>query len=352
MPIDPINVYDYEALAKERLTKMRYDSIAGGATDEVTIRRTRAAFDSIMLRPRMLVDVGNVDTSTTVLGQEIKFPIMLDPAGRHGIAHSDGELATVRAAGKEGTLLVNAYASSYGKEEVAREATGPIWSQQYLFADQGYTRELAHSAAEAGYSGICVTLDTRVSPKRERNLRNERVREPVEGTHDVRNPLATWQELEWLTVNTHLPVIAKGIMTGEDARLCTEHGVKGLIVSNHGGRQLDNTFATTEVLPEVVEAAGDRLEVYLDGGIRRGADVVKALALGARAVFIGRPLFWGLAVNGEDGVRAVLQLLREELVMTMGMCGRPTIESIDRSLIGTVSPLLSAFSETEALRFG
>ena len=352
MAIGPINVYDYEALAKERLPKPQYDFIAGGATDEVTLRRTRAAFDSIMLRPRMLVDIGTVDPSTTVQGQEIKFPIILDPAGGHTMAHPDGELATVRAAGAEGTLLINSYSSAYGREEVALEATGPIWAQQYLFSDQGFTREVAHRAEEAGYSGVCVTLDAKVRPKRERNMRNGFVPERATALHEIRDPTATWKELEWLTVNTPLPVIAKGIMTGEDARLCAEHGVKGLIVSNHGARQLDNTFATIEVLPEVVEAVSGRLEVYLDGGIRRGADVVKALALGARAVCMGRPFFWGLAVNGEAGVRAVLQLLRDELVMTMGMCGRPTIDSIDRTLIGTVSPLLSAFSEPEGLRPG
>ena len=153
---------------------------------------------------------------------------------------------------------------------------------------------------------------------------------------------ASWSEVEWLAAHTPLPVLVKGIMTAEDARLCAEHGVKALIVSNHGARQLDTTFASIEVLPEVVDAVGGQVEVYLDGGIRRGTDVLKAVALGARAVLIGRPLFWGLAVNGQDGVRAVLEILRDELEMAMGMCGRPTIQSLDRSLLGTVSPLLSA----------
>ena len=162
---------------------------------------------------------------------------------------------------------------------------------------------------------------------------------------------ATWPYLDWLAANTPLPLVVKGIMTAEDGRQCVEHGVRGAIVSNHGARQLDTTFASVEVLPEVVEAVDGRTEVYLDGGIRRGTDVLKALALGARAVLIGRPLFWGLAVDGEAGLRAVLQMLRDELEMAMGMCGRPTIQSIDRSLLGTMSPLLSVLHPPQGLRF-
>jgi len=370
MAAAPVNIYEYEALAKERLPPAEHDFIAGGATDEITLRRTRAAFDAIMLRPRMLVDISQPNLSTTVLGQPIAFPILVDPAGGHGRAHADGELATVRAAGALGTLLLLSSGSTYRLEEVAQAATGPIWFQQYLYRDREITQRMAHRAQEAGYSGLCLTLDSTVRAKRERNIRNQysspsspnyeglEVSENAwqmssdapRGVNNLIDRAATWPYVEWLAAHTPLPLVVKGIMTAEDARLCAEHGVKALIVSNHGARQLDTTFASIEVLPEVVDAVQGQCEVYLDGGIRRGTDVLKALALGARAVLIGRPLFWGLAVDGEMGVQAVLKMLRDELEMAMGMCGRPTIASIDRSLLGVVSPLLSVLQPPDGLR--
>jgi 4-hydroxymandelate oxidase len=367
----PVNIFEYETLAKERLPQAEYDFIAGGATDEITLRRTRAVFDAIMLRPRMLVDISQRDLSTSVLGQRIEFPILLDPAGHHGRAHPDGELATARAAGAMGTVMLLSSGSSHTLEEVARAAPGPIWFQQYLYRDRGLTKMMAQRAQEAGYRALCLTLDSTVRAKRERNIRNNYSNPPSpnyaglevqemswstssdapRGANDLIDRAATWPYLDWLAANTPLPLVVKGIMTGEDGRLCSEHGVKGVIVSNHGARQLDTTFASVEVLPEVVEAVDGRIEVYLDGGIRRGTDVLKALALGARAVLIGRPLFWGLAVDGEAGLRAVLQMLRDELEMAMGMCGRPTIQSIDISLLGTMSPLLSVLHPPQGLRF-
>ncbi len=359
--MDPINIYEYEQAAKDLLPAEEYDFIAGGATDELTIRRTRQVFDSIMLRPRMLVDVADVDPSTTVLGQRIDFPVMLDPSGNHGRAHPEGETATVRAAGAEGTVMVVSASSTYTLETIAEAATGPIWFQQYLFRDPGFTKELALRAQEAGYSVICITLDSNVKAKRERNIRNDYQLSAVPnfpgldrnepgGLGKLRTLSASWKELDQLMVDIPLPVIVKGIMTWEDARLCAEHGVKGLIVSNHGARQLDTTFATLEVLPEVVEAVDGRCEVYLDGGIRRGSDIVKAIALGARAVLMGRPIFWGLAVDGEVGLRSVLRILRDEMTMTMAACGRRSVEELDRSVIGTVSPLLGAFAQAEGLK--
>jgi len=371
MTASPINIYEYEALAKERLPQAEYDFIAGGATDELTLRRTRAVFDAIMLRPRMLVDISQPDLSTTVLGQPIPFPILVDPAGGHGRAHADGELATVRAAGAMGTVMLLSSGSTYRLEEVAQAATGTIWFQQYLYKDQGLTQRMAHRAQEAGYSALCLTLDSTVRAKRERNIRNNYsspsspnyagLEVPGEyswglssdaprGVNQLIDRAATWPYIDWLADHTPLPLVVKGIMTAEDARLCAEHGVKGIIVSNHGARQLDTTFASIEVLPEVVEAVEGRCEVYLDGGIRRGTDILKALALGARAVLIGRPLFWGLAVDGEAGVRAILQILRDELEMAMGMCGRPTIASLDRSVLGTMSPLLSVLHPPQGLQ--
>jgi 4-hydroxymandelate oxidase len=367
----PVNIFEYEALAKTRLPQPEYDFIAGGAADEITLKRTREVFDAIMLRPRMLVDISQRDLSTTVLGQRIAFPIMVDPAGHHGRAHPEAELATARAAGAMGTVMILSSGSTYTLEDVAKAATGPIWFQQYLYKDRGFTKQMAQRAKDAGYTALCLTLDSTVRAKRERNIRNNYSNAPSpnyaglqlqemswtfssdapRGANDLIDRAATWPYLDWLADNTPLPLVVKGIMTGEDARQCVEHGVKGVIVSNHGARQLDTTFASVEVLPEVVEAVDGRLEVYLDGGIRRGTDVLKALALGARAVLIGRPLFWGLAVDGESGLRAVIQMLRDELEMAMGMCGRPTVRSIDISLLGTVSPLLSVLHQPQHLRF-
>jgi 4-hydroxymandelate oxidase len=296
---------------------------------------------------------------------------MVDPAGNHGRAHPEAELATARAAGAMETVMILSSGSTYTLEDVAKAATGPIWFQQYLYKDRGFTKQMAQRAQDAGYTALCLTLDSTVRAKRERNIRNKYSNLPSpnyaglqlqemswtfssdapRGANELIDRAATWPYLDWLADNTPLPLVVKGIMTGEDARQCVEHGVKGVIVSNHGARQLDTTFASVEVLPEVVAAVDGRLEVYLDGGIRRGTDVLKALALGARAVLIGRPLFWGLAVDGESGLRAVIQMLRDELEMAMGMCGRPTVQSIDISLLGTVSPLLSVLHQPQHLRF-
>lgn len=366
----PVNIYEYEAYAKAQLAPSEYDFIAGGAADEITLRRTRAVFDAIMLRPRMLVDISQPDLSTTVLGQPVTFPVLVDPAGGHGRAHPDAELATARAAGGAGTVMVLSSGSTYTMEDVAHAATGTIWFQQYLYKDQSLSQRMAHRAQEAGYTALCLTLDSTVRAKRERNIRNDytspsspnyaglevqdnawhRSSDAPRGVNNLIDRAATWSYVEWMAGHTPLPLVVKGIMTAEDARLCAEHGVRGIIVSNHGARQLDTTFASIEVLPEVVDAVQGKCEVYLDGGIRRGTDVLKALALGARAVLIGRPLFWGLAVDGESGVRAVLEMLRDELEIAMTMCGRPTIASLDRSVLGTVSPLLSVLQTPPGLQ--
>ena len=363
MATDPVNIFEYEELAKQRIEKGHYDFIAGGATDEITIRRTRAVFDSIMLKPRMMVDISQRDLSATVLGQKIGFPVMLDPAGNHSTAHPDAELASARAAGAAGTLMVLSSHASRTLEDVAEVASGPLWFQQYFFKDRELTLEMAARAEESGYSAICMTLDAKVKPKRERNIRNDYVggespnyaqldlgthtwkfgADAPAGPSDIRDLASVWSDLDWLVNNIRLPVVVKGIMTARDAELATENGAKGVIVSNHGGRYLDTTLASVEVLPEVVEAVDGRAEVYLDGGIRRGTDIFKALALGARSVLIGRPLFWGLAVDGEAGALAILDMLREELDATMGMCGHSSLGTIDKESLATVSPLLALF---------
>ena len=343
----PINLFEFESIAKERLPKEEYDYIAGGATDEISVDRNRRAYASWALRPRVLRDVSVLDLSTTVLGTKINLPVLIAPCGGHKRAHPDGELATYRAAAACGTVLAVSANSTTSFEDLAKAANGNLWVQMYPFRDKAMTREWLERAKDSGYKAVVVTLDSQWPPKRERNIRNNYRRtrgvnypatsgetpRPAGRAGEGSDPAATWRDLEWIQKTAGLPVVAKGVMTGEDVELCVEVGAAGVIVSNHGGRHLDNTLATVEVLSEAVAAAKGKLEIYLDGGIRRGADVVKAIALGARAVFIGRPLFWGLAVDGEKGVIRVLDILREEIEITMAKCGRPTIASIDASVI-------------------
>lgn len=347
-----VNLFDFEAAARERLPKPEYDYIAGGATDEISVDRNRRAYASWALRPRVLRNVAQLDLSTTVLGTKVSLPVLIAPCGGHKKAHPEGEFATFRAAAACGTIFVVSANASADFTELRQAAKGPLWLQLYPFRDREMTKDWLARAKETGYQAVCVTLDSQWPAKRERNIRNqyenrrgvnfargggeERRRGAHPGGGD---PAATWKDLEWIKSIAGLPVVAKGIMTGEDVELCVGAGADGVIVSNHGGRHLDNTLATIEVLPEAVAAAKGKLEVYLDGGIRRGADVVKAIALGARAVFIGRPLFWGLAVDGEKGVVRVLDILREEIEITMAKCGRPTIASIDATAIVKAPPL-------------
>jgi isopentenyl diphosphate isomerase/L-lactate dehydrogenase-like FMN-dependent dehydrogenase len=345
----PINLFEFEAWAKERLPKEEYDYIAGGATDEISVERNRRAFESWALRPRVLRDVSTIDVSTTVLGTKVRLPVLIAPCGGHNKAHPEGEFATYRAAAACGTIFAVSANASSSFEELAQAGPGHLWLQLYPFRSRDMTAEWLKRAEEAGYEAVCVTLDSQWPPKRERNIRNHyrnargvnfpkaaagsasavRAAQPGGGG----DPAATWKDLEWIKLATTLPVVAKGIMTGEDVELCAQFGADAVIVSNHGGRHLDNTLSTLEVLAEAVDAAHGKLEILLDGGIRRGADVVKALALGAKAVFIGRPLFWGLAVDGERGVTRVLEILREEMEITMAKCGRPNIASIDSSVM-------------------
>lgn len=347
--MDPVNIFDFETIARERLPKEEYDYIAGGATDELSVERNRRAFESWALRPRVLRDVSRLDLSTTVVGTKVALPVLIAPCGGHKKAHPEGEFATFRAAASRGTAFAVSANSSTSFEDLAQAATGALWVQLYPFRDKEMLTDWLQRAKRAGYKAVCVTLDSQWPPKRERNIRNnyKRIRgvnypaaggsagapRPGARAGEGSDPAATWEDLKWIKAATDLPVVAKGIMTGEDVEACIDAGVDAVIVSNHGGRHLDNTLATVEVLPEAVAAARGRVEVLLDGGIRRGADVVKAIALGARAVFIGRPLFWGLAADGERGVARVLDILKEEIEITMAKCGRPTIADIDASVV-------------------
>ena len=356
---EPINLFEFEALAEKRIPKPEWDYIAGGATDEITVERNHRAFASWALRPRVLRDISALNLSTSVLGTKVSLPVLLAPCGGHTRAHPEGERATYRAAAARGTILGVSANSATVFEELARAASGHLWLQLYPFRDRDLTKDWLRRAEDAGYEAVCVTLDSQWPPKRERNIRNnykgsrgvnydrDDVPESLETDADGRplrrerrsDPAATWKDLEWIKRQSGLPVIAKGIMTGEDVAQCVEAGVDAVIVSNHGGRHLDNTLATIEVLPEAAAAAKGRIEILLDGGIRRGADVVKALALGARAVLVGRPLFWGLAFNGDEGVGRVLDILREEIEIAMAKCGCPTVASVDSTVVVKAPPL-------------
>ena len=365
MRTDPINLYDYEDRARLVLPHNDWDTIDAGAMDMFTTRRNRTAFEALTLRPRFLRDISERDISTTVLGQKISMPVMLAPAGSHMRAHQEGELATARGAGMSDTLMMLSTGSNYSLEDVAEVATGPLWFQLY---HRGYdvTEMLVHRAEEAGFKAIVLTVDTPTASPKERDLRNRTVNSyesgnfrgmdrpdnQLRGTDETpgwnvsRTIPLTWQELEWLRALTSLPLVLKGIRTAEDAHVAVESGVNGIQVSTHGGRQLDMTMGAIEMLPEIVDAAKGRAEVYVDSGVRRGSDVIKALALGARAVAIGRPLFWGLAVDGADGVHGVLELMREEVDRCLAYCGQSDVKELEPSLVnipegwgpGTMAP--------------
>lgn len=341
--ITPINVSDYEALAQQVLPKPVWDYYYGGSEDEATIRANREGFAGIRLRPRMLVDVSVIDTRTTAMGVPISMPIIIAPSASQRMAHPDGELAMARAAGNAETIMTVSTVATHSIEEVASVATGPLWLQLYVYRNRDVSAMLVQRAHTAGYRAIVLTVDTPYLSKREREIRNKFVVPPPPllaanftgryASETEMSPALTWEMIPWLRSLSPLPVLLKGIITAEDALLAVEHGADGIIVSNHGGRQLDSSVSTIEALPEVVDAVAGRCEVFMDGGIRRGTDVLKALALGACAVLVGRAPLWGLAVDGQQGVEHVLQILREELVMAMALSGKPTLADIDRSLV-------------------
>jgi isopentenyl diphosphate isomerase/L-lactate dehydrogenase-like FMN-dependent dehydrogenase len=319
------NVADYERAAAEKLDPNALAYYVGGSGDEWTLRENVAAFRRRTLRPRVLVDVTEISTATTVLGTDVSMPVLLAPLAFQRMANPDGEEATARAAAAADTVMCLSSAASSEPRTVAAAAPGgKRWFQVYVFPGRTLTERLVGEAVENGFSALVLTVDTPYLGRRERDLRvgfalpehlahyGERL-----GTFDT---TLSWKDLEWLA-GFGLPVVVKGIVTREDALLACEHGADGIVVSNHGGRQLDGVSATLDALPEVVEAVGGHCEVYLDGGVRRGADVLRALALGARAVLIGRPFLWGLAVDGERGVAHVLELLRAEVELGLALLG-------------------------------
>ncbi|KAG8494587.1 hypothetical protein CXB51_012035 [Gossypium anomalum] len=370
------NVTEYEAIAKEKLPKMVYDYYASGAEDQWTLKENRYAFSRILFRPRILIDVSKIDMTTTVLGFKISMPIMIAPTAMQKMAHPEGEYATARAASAAGTIMLvfclpqfaaldfiyafplqtlSSWATS-SVEEVASTGPGIRFFQLYVYKDRNVVAQLVRRAERAGFKAIALTVDTPRLGRREADIKNRFTLPPfltlknfeglnlgkMDKTED--SGLASyvagqidrslsWKDVKWLQTITSLPILVKGVLTAEDARLAIQAGAAGIIVSNHGARQLDYVPATIMALEEVVKAVQGRVPVFLDGGVRRGTDVFKALALGASGIFIGRPVVFSLAAEGEAGVRKVLQMLRDEFELTMALSGCRSLKEITRNHI-------------------
>ena len=356
--MEPVNLFELEAVAREKLSREAFDYYASGAQDEVTLRENRAAYDRISLAYRVLVDVSRRDLTTSVLGQRVALPVLVAPTAFQRLAHPEGELATVRAAGAAGTVMILSTLSNTPIEEVVAAASGPVWFQLYVYRDRKATEGLVRRAEAAGCRAIVITVDAPVIGRRERDVRNRFHLPPglsaanllPVGYGDLPpaaadsglaayvsaliDPALSWRDVDWLRSLTGLPLVIKGIIRPDDALRAAEAGAAAVIVSNHGGRQLDTAPATIEVLPEIADAlAGRPVEVLVDGGVRRGTDIVKALALGARAVLVGRPVLWGLAAGGEAGATLALGLLRTEFDLAMALAGAPTVADITRDLV-------------------
>ncbi len=355
--MDFLNLHELEALAKAKLPQLAWDYYSSGADDEQCIRRNVSAYEKVLLHYRVLVDVAQRSLATTLLGEPLAMPIAVAPTAFHRLAHPDGELATVRGAGDAGTLFILSTLSNTKVEAVVAAASGPVWFQLYVYKDRKATEALVHRVEAAGCRALVLTVDAPLLGRRERDVKNRFGLPPelgVENLHaagyspvpsaggesglaayfaDLLDPALTWDALPWLRSITKLPILVKGIVRADDAVRAISHGAAGVVVSNHGGRQLDASPATIDVLPRIVDAVAGRGEILLDGGIRRGTDVVKAIALGARAVLVGRPILWGLAAHGREGVAGALGVLRRELDLAMALCGCAGISAITRDLV-------------------
>jgi len=375
------NVDDLRLLAKRRLPGGVFDYFDGAAEDEVTKVENSSAFSKVELRPRVLVDVSSIDTSTTIMGRPVPFPIALSPTGFTRIAHPDGELAVARVAGAVNLPYTLSTLGTRSIEEVAKVATGPLWYQLYVWKDRGLSRELVERARDNGYKAIMLTVDTPVFGRRERDVRrgftlppkigletfvdgilhpkwtwdfvrSEPItfsavagRKSVDGSTAVTlsdyvnsqfDPTLSWKDLDWIREVSGLPLMLKGIQSVEDAKLAVELGVDAIALSNHGGRQYDGAPAPVALLPRVVDAVGDSIEVLVDGGVRRGSDVVKACALGARAVMFGRPYLYGLGAGGEMGVRWAIDHITSGVTRTMGLIGETSITKLSPGVVTRV----------------
>jgi 4-hydroxymandelate oxidase len=352
-----VTLDDFEELARDVVAHMVYEYIAGGAGDEVTLRANRASFDKLRLRPRALVDVSEIDTTVELFGETMEFPILLAPTAYHKLVHPSGELGSVEGANLAGATLIASTSSSTSIEEMAAVSTRPLWFQLYASTDRGFTGDLVRRAEAVGCRALCLTVDAPIRGIRDRDARSGFALPPGIGRPNLEklgpaamlgnprpsgrgiyspnlDPAVTWKDVEWLRGFTKLPLLLKGILSGEDAAKGLERNVHGIIVSNHGARTVDGVFSSMEALPEVITTVQGQVPVLLDGGIRRGTDILKAIALGASAVLIGRSYLYGLAVAGPVGVQRVIEVLRTELEMAMALCGRPTLAHLDRELLG------------------
>jgi len=351
---EPVNIAEVLAAAAAKVDPSIWCYFEGGAGDEVTLRANDAAFRRWLLRPRMLVDVAEISCATTVLGTPVSMPLLVAPFAMHRLLDPEGEVATARAARAAGTLFCVSTITTCAHDEIAAAGDGPRWLQLYVLRDKQRTLDHIAEARESGYSALALTVDAPYLGSRERDARLGFELPPdlplpyVKGKDPnlamsfaqqfQMTPALTWRDLEWIASESRLPVVVKGLLTREDATLAVEHGVAGVIVSNHGGRQLDGVAASLDALPEVVEAVGGRCEVYVDGGIRRGTDVLKALALGAQAAFVARPIAAGLAVGGEAGVARVLEIFRRELELGLALLGCTSPEQVSRSHVEPAVP--------------
>jgi L-lactate dehydrogenase (cytochrome) len=395
-----LTVEDYRLRAKSRLPRVVFDFVDGAAESEQTARDNRAAFEAVALRPRVGLEPAVPDLSTSLFGVDISFPVIVGPAGMTRIVSPDGDCAGARAAGKAGTIFTLATRSGHSIEEIARNASGPLWFQLYNISGRSAAESAVLRAQEAGYKALVLTLDTQVGGSRERDLRNgtgallganrvramrhtpQLLRHPVwfakriadgllPDTPNVVGPdgsvprLSTeqrrgngkrqwleWSDVSWLRSSWSGPILVKGVLTAEDAQRAIDLGVDGIIISNHGGRQLDCTPSTLSVLPEIATVARGRCAVLLDSGIRRGSDVVKAMSLGAKAVLIGRPWVYGLGAAGEAGVRGVLEILRSDMVRTMQLMGRSSLGELDESAVRAPSKWFLRLQPEERMELG
>ena len=329
-----INLFDFEKMAEGKMTKMAYEYVASGAADEFTVRWNRQAFDALKINPSVLNDVSKLDTTVTLFGQKLAYPILIAPTAYHKIMHPEGELATAKGAGKAKAIYV---VSSFTTplEEIKKVASEPLWFQLYVRDDKEFTKNLVQKAEALGCRALCITVDTPVLGARNRQARvNFKLPDGISAPYKIGAPLSiTWKEMEWLISFAKIPVLLKGILNPDDAEKAIKIGASGIVVSNHGGRNLDTVPATIEVLPRIVERVNKRIPILMDGGIRRGTDVLKAIALGAKAVLVGKPICFGLASAGAEGVTKALEILRAEFEMAMALTGRATVASINQSLI-------------------
>ncbi|CAI0422584.1 unnamed protein product [Linum tenue] len=353
MSSEPVNVNEFKALAERALPKMYFEFYAGGAEDEHTLKANEEAYQRITIRPRVLVDVSRIDMSTRMLGYSISSPIMVAPSGLHKLANPEGELATARAAAASNTIMILSFGSSYSVEEVAASCNAVRFFQLYVYKQRHVAANLVERAERSGYKAIVLTVDCPRMGRREADIKNRFssycISSVLSGwgysidggsnleayVNSTLDPSLSWKDVAWLKSITKLPILLKGIITHEDARIAVEVGAAGVIVSNHGGRQLDYSPATINVVEEVVHAVKGKIPVIVDGGVRRGTDVFKALALGAQAVLVGRPILYGLAAKGEHGVKQVIQMLKEELELAMALAGCTSLKDITRSHVRT-----------------